>query len=163
MPSYPKVAENRVGIDGKWDLGVGLWVEGSWIGKNKNLGKYTNNETVNIGTDYTFGLGNGLNIIIEHLITSYDETAFSFSNVVSFTGLSASYPIGLFNNISAIVFYNWGNNSVYNFINWRRQLDKFSLYLMAYWNPDNYIMPQFGGTEALFAGKGIQIMLAFNH
>jgi hypothetical protein len=163
MPSYPKVGENRVGIDGKWDLGVGLWVEGSWIGKNKNLGKYTNNETVNIGTDYTFGLGNGLNIIIEHLITSYDETAFSFSNVVSFTGLSASYPIGLFNNISAIVFYNWGNNSVYNFINWRRQLDKFSLYLMAYWNPDNYIMPQFGGTEALFAGKGIQIMLAFNH
>ena len=103
------------------------------------------------------------NIIVEQLISSYDEKAFSFSNVLSFTGLSASYPVGLFNNISAIVFYDWGNNSLYNFINWRRQLDKFSLYLMAYWNPENYRMPQFGTKEVLFAGKGIQIMLAINH
>jgi hypothetical protein len=163
ITAYPKIAENRVGIDGKWDLGIGLWFEGSWTGKGKNLGKYTNNEIVNIGADYTFGLGNGINIIVEQLISSYDEKAFSFSNVLSFTGLSASYPVGLFNNISAIVFYDWGNNSLYNFINWRRQLDKFSLYLMAYWNPENYRMPQFGTKEVLFAGKGIQIMLAINH
>ena len=163
LPAFPKVAENRIGIDGKWDLGIGLWFEGSWTTKNKNLGKYTNNEIVNIGTDYTFGLGNGLNIIVEQLIMSYDEKAFSFSNVLSFTGLSASYPVGLFNNVSAIVFYDCGNNSLYNFINWRRTLDKLSLYLMAYWNPENYRMPQPGSKDVLFAGKGIQIMIALNH
>lgn len=27
------VGENRVGIDGKWDLGVGLWFEAVWMGK----------------------------------------------------------------------------------------------------------------------------------
>jgi hypothetical protein len=163
FPAFPKVTENRVGIDGKWDLGIGLWFEGSWTGKGKNLGKYTNNEIVNIGTDYTFGLGNGLNIIVEQLMTSYDEKAFSFSNVLSFTCLSASYPVGLFNNISAIVFYEWENNSLYNFINWRLQLDKISLYLMAYWNPEKYNIPVQGSGQNIFAGKGIQILLAFNH
>jgi hypothetical protein len=163
MPAYPEITENRVGIDGKWDLGVGLWFEGSWTGKKKNLGKYTNNEIVNIGTDYTFGLGNGLNIIVEQLLTSYDEKAFSFSNIISFTGVSASYPVGLFNSISAIVFYDWSSNSLYNFFNWRRQLDKFSLYLMAYWNPEKNNIPVQGIGQDLFAGKGIQIMLVLNH
>ena len=163
LPAFPKVAENRIGIDGKWDLGIGLWFEGSWTGKCKNLGKYTNNELVNIGTDYTFSIGNGLNITLEQLIASYDEKAFSFSHLSSFTGLSASYPVGLFSNISAIVFYDWSGSSLYNFINWRRQLDKFSFYLMAYWNPEKYLLPQFGTKELILAGKGVQIMLVFNH
>ena len=36
---FEDIGENRYGIDGKWDLGVGLWVEGSYIKKNKDLGR----------------------------------------------------------------------------------------------------------------------------
>jgi hypothetical protein len=163
LPPFPKVAENRIGIDGKWDVGIGLWFEGSWTGATRDLDKYTNIELINIGTDYTFSIGNGLNMSVEQLIASYDEKAFSFSDPAFFTGLSASYPVGLFSNLSGMFFYDWGNNSLYNFFSWRRQLDKFSLYLMVYWNPEKYMLPNFGTKELIFAGKGIQIMLVFNH
>jgi hypothetical protein len=163
IPAFPKVPENRIGIDGKWDLGIGLWFESSWTHKSKDLDQYTNTELVNIGSDYTFAIGNGLNLTVEQLLAAYDEKAFSFSNAASFTGLSLSYPIGTFSNLSGIFFYGWGTNSIYNFINWRRQLDRFSLYLMAYWNPEKYTMPQFGNNASFYSGKGIQIMLTFNH
>ncbi len=61
---YP---EDRLGIDGKWDLGVGVWFEA--VAKHNNI---TNTwiptwETyINLGMDYTFGLGNGLNVITEY-------------------------------------------------------------------------------------------------
>lgn len=163
IPAFPKVPENRIGIDGKWDLGIGLWFEGSWTGKGKDLGKYTNSELVNIGSDYTFGIGNGLNLVVEQLIVAYDEKAFSFSNAASFTGLSLSYPAGTFDYISGILFYDWASNSIYNFINWRHQLDRISVYLMAYWNPEKYALPQLGSNSTLFAGKGIQIMFTYNY
>ncbi len=31
IPVYEKVPENRIGLDGKIDLAVGLWLEGTWI------------------------------------------------------------------------------------------------------------------------------------
>lgn len=163
IPSYARVSENRFGIDGKWDLGVGLWFEGSWINKSKNLGMYTNQEILNCGTDYTFGIGNGLNVVFEHLLVSYDEKAFKFSNTVSFSGTSLSYPLGMIDNVSAIIYYDWTNNNSYNFLNWKRQYNKISFYLMAYWNPKNYNLPQQSGSGNLFAGRGIQIMLVYNH
>lgn len=30
-----KIPENRIGLDGKWDLGIGLWFEGVYIHKEK--------------------------------------------------------------------------------------------------------------------------------
>jgi hypothetical protein len=163
IPSYARVAENRVGIDGKWDWLVGFWIEGSWIGKNQNTGIFTHEEMVNFGADYTFGIGNGLNMVVEQLFFSYDENAFAFSDLYSFTGSSLSYPLGMFDNISAIVYYDWKNNDLYNFVNWKRQFNKFFLYLMAFWNPVEYKMPQQAESGELLAGKGIQIMLVYNH
>jgi hypothetical protein len=40
-PSYADVAENRVALDGKWDLGLGLWFEGASINKSKDIGVLT--------------------------------------------------------------------------------------------------------------------------
>jgi hypothetical protein len=34
---------------------------------------------------------------------------------------------------------------------------------MAYWNPDVYKIPTQNNEQTLFAGKGIQLMLVFNH
>jgi len=158
-----KTGENRVGIGGKWDLGIGLWFEGTWIGKNDDWGILKNQEMLTIGADYTFGLGNGLNTVIEHLFFSYDQKAFDFENTFSFTGTTISYPAGISDNISAIVFYDWASRNFYNFFNWKHQYRKFSLYLMAYWNPDDFSMPQQQDSGEIFAGRGIQIMFVLNH
>jgi hypothetical protein len=161
--AYSEAPENRVGLDGKLNLGFGLWFEGSWIGNTMDLGKYTNQEIFNIGADNTFRIGNGLNVVIEQLFASYDETAFSFSNKVMFTGSSISYPVGIFDNLSGIIYYDWTNSSLYNFVNWKRQFDKITFYLMAYWNPEVYLIPLRSGDTNFYAGKGIQVMFVYNH
>jgi len=160
---FSEVPENRLGFDIKLDLIVGLWLEGSWVKRNKDLGMFTNQEILNAGTDYTFGVGNGLNVIFEQLLAAYDDKPFNFQNTSSFSLLSLSYPIGLFDNISGIVYYDWKNKNSYNFINWQKQFNKISLYLMAYWNPENYVIPTQDSDQNLFAGRGIQIMLVLNH
>jgi hypothetical protein len=161
--AYEHMPENRIGIDGKWDLGIGLWVEGSWITKSKDLGSFTNQEILNGGMDYTFGIGNGLNVTFEQLVVSYDRKPFEFSNTIVFSGMSVSYPIGIADNIGIIIFYDWENSALYNFINWHKQFDKLGIYLMAFWNPENYKMPLQEDAANLFAGKGIQVMVVWNH
>ncbi|MEX2231468.1 MAG: hypothetical protein WD824_04875 [Cyclobacteriaceae bacterium] len=163
VPGFPDIKENRIAIDGKWDVGVGLWFEGAWIKKNKDVGILTNQLVLNGGTDYTFNVGNGLNVIFEQLLISYDRSPFDLSEPLFFSALSLSYPIGLFDNLSAMLYYNWANHDSYNLVNWKKQIGKFDLYFLAYWNPDHYSLPQQQDAGNLFSGKGIQIMAVFNH
>ena len=161
--SYGEIPENRIGFDARFDLAIGCWIEGSWIHKGEDLGPLTNQEIINLGADYTLGLGNGLYIVYEHLLASADPKPFEFSNTLQFSLLSLSYPIGLFDNLSAILYYDWTNENVYSFLNWQRQFDNLTLYLMGYWNPRDYYIPSQGTDQTLFAGRGIQVMLVFNH
>lgn len=163
LPAYARAPENRIGIDGRWDLGVGIWFEGSWIRNSRDLGEFKNGKFFNIGMDNTIGIGNGIHIIVEQLQVSYSEKPAEWTNGLSFTGLSLSYPVGLLNNLSAIVYYDWTHSSLYNFIYWQLQFDKITLYFMGYWNPAKYNIPLNTGTENLYAGKGIQFMFVFNH
>lgn len=162
-PSYCNVSENKFGLDFKLDLVVGLWFEGSWVNKNTDLGFMKNQEILNAGIDYTFGVGNGLNVIFEQLVTSLDEKPFGFKEDMWFSIMSASYPVTIFDNISGIVYYDWKNHNAYNFVNWQRQFKNIILYCIGYWNPEQYNIPAQGSGQNLFAGKGIQVMLVFNH
>jgi hypothetical protein len=163
VPSFSKIPEDRLGFDIKLDLIAGIWLEGTWVHKDKDLGILTNQEILNIGADYTFGAGNGLYVIFEQLIASNDKKPFEFENTTSFSLLSVSYPLSLFDNISGIVYYDWKNSNSYNFLNWQRQFNNVTLYFIGYWNPDRYNIPTQGEGQNLFAGKGIQLMLVWNH
>jgi len=160
---FEKIPEHRIGFDAKFDWVVGCWMEASWKNMGENLGMFTNQEILNLGVDYTFGLGNGLTVIYEQLLASYDEKAFSFDEPVAFSLMSVSYPVGLFDNLSLIVYFDWRNNAAYNFINWQKQFNKITLYMMGHVNPKNYYIPTQRATENLFAGTGIQLMFVFNH
>ena len=161
--SLNKVPENRFGLDAKFDVVVGVWLEASWSNYNDDLGSYSNQEIVNLGVDYTFGLGNGLTVVLEQLVASFDEKPFAFSNTLTFSLLNVSYPIGMFDYLNAIVYYDWTNNRIYNFLNWQKQFNRFTFYLMGYINPKEYQIPTQGTDEILYAGSGIQVMLVFNH
>jgi hypothetical protein len=163
IPAYSKIPENRIGFDIRLDLIAGIWFEGSWINKRKDIGIFTNQEILNLGLDYTFGIGNGLYAIFEQLLVSNDKDAFRFENPATFSLFSLSYPIGLFDNISGIIYYDWKNENIYSFINWQKQFNIITIYFMGFWNPDRYYLPAQGGDQNLFAGKGIQIMLVLNH
>ncbi len=163
ITSYEKIPENRFGFDAKWDLIAGLWVEGSYTNKSKDMGMLTNQLALNAGSDYTFAIGNGIYVAWEQLLAAYDKKPFSFSNSTSFSLLTVSYPVGIFDKVSTIIYYNWTGDAVYSFLSWQRQFDKIILYIMGYWNPESFQLPAQTGSQNLFAGKGIQIMLVLNH
>jgi hypothetical protein len=160
---YSDVRENRIGFDIKLDLVAGFWLEGSWVAKDKDLGFYTNQEILNAGIDYTFGLGNGLYVVYEQLLAASDEEAFKFQNTTSFSLFSLSYPLSLFDNLGGIVYYDWKTDDFYSFLNWQKQFNNITLYLIGFWNPEKYNIPSLVSGQALFAGRGIQLMLVLNH
>lgn len=163
IPGYEDIPENRYGFDIKMDMEIGVWLEGAWINKRQNIGPFSNQEILNLGVDYTFGIGNGLHGIFEQLLFSYDREPFAFENKTHFSAVSAAYPVSIFDNISAIIYYDWTNKNFYSFANWQRQFNKFSFYVMAFWNPDTFQLPQQSEGAQMFAGKGFQVMWVFNH
>lgn len=160
--AYARIPENRIGLDGKWDVGVGLWFELSYIHKDKDIGPLTNQTFLELGTDYTFGIGNGLNVIAEHMLLSYDEKAFTYNTTENLSAITASYPLGLFNNVSTVLLYDWRNQGFYSFLNFKRDLKYFTLYILAYINPKNQPGIQRNELVSNYSGKGIQLMLVYN-
>ena len=140
-----------------------MWFEATYSKKSKNIGSLTHQSLLNVGTDYTFGLGNGLNVVAEHLITSFDEKAFKFKETQNTTALSANYPLGFFDTISTMYYYNWDTNDSTIFVNLEHQFEKFSGYVMAYYNPKAQQNIQTNDLITNFSGPGIRLMLVYNH
>jgi len=154
--------ENRFAIDFKLDLGVGLWGEAVYIYQDQDyIDPYRT--MITIGSDYTFNLGNGLNLIAEHLYFGTSDEFFGKYNGVSLTGLSLNYPLSVISNINVILYYDWVNNDFYRFINLGLSFDRFSYYFMGFWNPDNFRIYNFEGGPNLYNGAGFQLMIVFNH
>jgi hypothetical protein len=158
-----KIPEHRIGIDTRWDLLAGCWFEASWTFKERDLDEFTNQEILNAGMDYTFNLGSGLYMVLEHIYFSYDTRPFDFDNTLSFSVMSLSYPFGIFDNLSSIVYYDWKNIQIYNILNWQRQYDTFTFHLLGFWNPETNQLHSQRGAQNMYSGKGIQFMLVFNH
>lgn len=163
LPGYALIPENRIGVDVKWDKFIGFWIEGVWVNKQKNVEMFTNSEMFTAGMDYTFAIGNGLTMMLEHMFLSYSEEAFSFDNNYNFTGLSLVYPIGMFDRINVMPYYDWLNESAYLFFYWQKEFNNLSLYLMGYINPEKNNIPMMAGSENLFGGTGVQFMFVYNH
>ena len=158
-----RIPENRLGFDAKFDMVIGWWVEASWSVFEGMGDDHNNQEIINLGADYTFGIGNGLTVTYEHLLAVTGRRPFEFGNVITFSLLNLSYPVSMFDNLGAIIYYDWKNQRAYNFLTWKRDFRKLSLYLMAYLNPKDYNIPTQSYGEMLYAGSGIQLMLVFNH
>lgn len=159
-----KSQENRVGFDARWDFLVGVYLEGVWVNQDASVGNFKNQEFLTLGVDYTFGVGAGLYTVLEHMIVAIDEKAFEFDNAINMTALQMSYPVGMFDNLGAILYYDWLSNDMYTFVNWFRQYDQMTFYLMAYVNPEKGLvsLPGMGTSQNLMSGQGVQAMVIYN-
>jgi hypothetical protein len=158
-----KISENRIGLDGKWDVEVGLWFESALVHQDIDLLPLKYRRLMNIGLDYTFGVGNGLHAMVEHFLFEISEEAFGEGEGFEFSALSLNYPLGLIDNLTAMIYYDWENKDWYRFINWQRMYDRWSFYLIGFWNPDQFQIYQNQTENNLFAGKGLQLMIVLNH
>jgi len=156
------IPEDRYALDGKWDLGIGLWFEATLIHQRTDLFPFTWQQAVNIGLDYTFGLGNGLHALTESFFYSSSEKALGPGEGLSFSALSLGYPLGLLDSLSFIIYYDWDNKDLYSFLNWRRTYDRWTINVIGFWNPARFQIYQNLPENTLYAGKGFQIMLVFN-
>ncbi len=155
--------ENRIGFDLKLDLAVGLWAEVALSKQDFSYTPLDYKSLVNAGMDYTFGLGNGLNMMVEGFGYLQGRTAFAKDEALAFGLLSASYPLNIIHNLSAMLFYDFSNKNLYRFINWSVAYDKWSFYLMGFWNPETYSLYNVDPRTSLYGGWGFQLMAVFNH
>jgi hypothetical protein len=163
IPSLAKIPENRVAIDGKWDVEIGLWFEASHIHKSGDVGFLTEQTLLNLGADYTFGIGNGLNVSAEHLLIAFDEKAFEFAAKRHLTAVNMSYPLGLFDTLSTVMYQDWSTDNVTFFMNFEHQFRNLTGYVMAYYNPETQLGIQENELVNNNTGPGIRLMLVYNH
>lgn len=155
--------ENRIALDTRLDLVVGLWMEASLMHQDLD---FTGNEfttMLNMGSDYTFNLGNGLHAMGEgfaymkgkHLLGAQTEHYYGL--------LSLSYPISIIHELSTMVFYDFTEQNLYRFVNWSMTYDRWGFYIIGFWNPESYALYNFETEYRLYAGWGFQLMAVFNH
>jgi len=155
--------ENRFGVDGKWDVGVGVWFEGTLIQQDAEAIPFPYIRSVNIGADYTFGLRNGLHFLAEHFFIQAATKPFGSGEGYTFSAVSLNYPFGLLDNATAMLYYDWKSHDWYRFMSWQRMYDRWSIYTIAFWNPDYFQIYQNVTGTNIFAGKGFQCMIVINH
>ncbi|MEL6865538.1 MAG: hypothetical protein AAFP19_14015 [Bacteroidota bacterium] len=163
VPAFKKIPENRFGLDGKWDLTIGLWFEVSYVHKSRNLGELTNQTLVTTGVDYTFGIGNGLSVMTEHLFGSFDAQKFTSGTRINVSAFSLSYPLGLWDFLSAFGYFNWTMEDWAFFLNYEHQFKKITGYVMAFYNPTTQLGIQQNSLVNNFAGPGLRLMVVYNH
>lgn len=158
-----QAAENRIALDAKVDLVLGLWTEISLTHQDLSYTDQKYKSMINVGADYTFNLGNGLNLMAEGFGYLQGEGPFANEEGLAFGLLSASYPINIIHNLSAMLFYDFTNQDFYRFINWSIAYDKWSFYVMGFWNPASYNLYNVDPRTSLYGGWGFQLMAVFNH
>jgi hypothetical protein len=158
--AYP---EDKVGIDGKWDLGVGLAAEYTVRHNKVKDPMIPEWETyLSLGLDYTVPLGNGLNFNAEYFRHSARAEFYGTGDSDNFAAIALNYPIGIINSLTGIVYYNWDKKEWYRMVSLQWKYDFWSFYLLAFWNPERFSLYGNDGERNLFAGKGIQVMAVVN-
>jgi hypothetical protein len=154
--------ENRIALDGSWDLGVGLWFE-SLLQHNdvQNLAPWSNLTTY--GVDYTFDWGNGLHLLSELLVAhSGFDFAGSSDNVSQshYTAFMADYPLTIFDSLSLLMLLD-DENSSFVMLDWGHLTDYWSLHLQGFLS-DNVSSAALALNENT-PDNGVRILAIYNH
>jgi len=163
LPSENGVPENRYGLDGKWDIGVGIWFEAVLLHQNLSISPLQYQKLFTAGLDYTFSFGNGLHVLWEHFIFETSDRIFGSQEKRSFSALLFNYPLSLLDTVTGMFYHDRKSSGWYRFINFQHTLDQWSFYLIGFWNPEKFQIYQNLTEGNLFAGKGIQFMAVFNY
>ena len=145
--------EDRIALDGFWDVGIGLWFEA--VAGRIKVDSDTDlwGEQMTIGADYT--LDSGIHILGEHFVMAvgdgWDETARGRST----SALSADYGISIMDSINSIVTYDWVKDETQGFIGWQRTYDDWRINLLGFSGPEV--------ESGKFSGDGVELVLTYNH
>ncbi len=157
------VDENRFALDGKWNVKIGLWFEGSMIRRDTDIALMKYQRLWTVGADYTLGIGNGLYVMTEFFNSENSDEIFGSGEGIQFSGSSVNYPVGLVDQVSGIYYYDFTNRGNYLMFNWQRTYDNWLLYIIGFFNPEAVRLNQTQPGGNTFSGNGFQIVVVFNH
>ncbi|MDR1453883.1 MAG: hypothetical protein LBJ25_07935 [Candidatus Margulisbacteria bacterium] len=152
-------SERRLGLDGKWDIGIGVWFEAAYaavdLGQQDDqiLQALEKQYHSTIGADYTFDLGNGLHVLLEKYNLDTDIYRAGRGRNTQACGALVDYPVGLYDTVSIIQYYAEKNDSLS--LRWQRTYDELVLQFLAKLTPDY--------TEKNKTTGAIQALLSYNY
>lgn len=155
--------EDRFGLDGKWDVGPGVWFEAVMTRQAATIPLPEYQRQWTLGADYVIRVGNGLTAAFEYLRIESAGRLFGDGSRAGFSALSLSYPAGLLDRLSGILYYDWKNEQWYRILSWQRTYDDWTAVLQGFWNPEVVRLYRTESTENPFAGIGIRMLIVFNH
>ena len=144
--------EQKLAFDGRWDYIIGSWFEAVAI-HNENM----NMAMLTLGSDYTFGIGNGLYVVNEHLMTHSDFNGSTKIEIPQVSSIMVVYPFSLFDNFNSITYYSWETKELSQFIGWQRTYDNFIFNLNLFHFPKN------NSSIQNMSGYGIEFKIIYNH
>ena len=163
-----KFRENRFALDGRWDVGVGLWFEAVFQEQRHDRIPFPWTRFLTVGADYTIGAGNGFYIVAEHLVVQMTEETFGRAEEdANVTAWMASYPLGILDTISAVGIYSWDGDRFTDqysqYVSFRRTWDNWVLDISVFHYPGTSTLHDLVGAGYAAAGTGGQVLLIFNH
>jgi hypothetical protein len=161
--NVPEFRENRYALDGRWDVGVGLWFEGLFQEQNTDFIPYKWTKRVSFGTDYTFNVGSGLYFLLEHMSTTMSGKMMEWNQDYNISAFQMSYSLGILDSISAIGYYSWEQDKYYQHLNWMRTYDNFIINVSLHYYPETSFNNTGLTQGTITGGRGIQVMVIFNH
>ncbi len=150
--------EARIALDGRYDIFVGVWFEAS-VQYQDIASPFHYTEMVTLGADYTFGLGNGLYVLGEHMMNRFGNEFIRAEQDAQLSAIMVSYPLGIFDSVSGMLFYSWEIDDWIQYVNWQRSYDRIVLNLSLFNFPHIPIALGTAGT----GGYGLKFMLLYNH
>jgi hypothetical protein len=149
--------ETKIGLDGKWDLGPGLWFEDSYTVTSLESPFKGGWNLLTVGTDLTPEGLDGLSFTVEHLLSTNFSTENDYSLTTNLTALSVTWPISMINRLSGIALYSWENNFWFRYLTLSADYDRSSFYLIGFWNSSIPTVQLPIGTGT-FSRYGLQLM-----
>jgi len=156
LDSHLNYNEERLAVDGYFDIGIGLWFETSLSLKN-----FDSRFMSTLGADYTFGIGNGLNVVAEYMPIYYYRDNHITKPEDQLCAISLSYPLNIMDQLMYLTYYSESMDKIFHYVQFQRTYDKISFNIALFYYPDiGYDV--FTGRETNITGLGAQVMAIYN-
>lgn len=157
LGTYSRFRETKIGLDGKWDIGPGLWFEDSFTATSQASPFKSGWNFLTVGADLTPEFLDGVSFTFEHMLNNTYSTDAQMSSSANFSALSATWPINMINRLSGIVLYSWEGDAWFRYLTWSADFDRTSVHLIGFWNPNLTATPMSIGSGS-FARYGVQFL-----
>ena len=124
---------------------------------------YNNGFFCTTGIDYTFSIGNGVGINIEHMFFSYNSEIRILKNLYNVISCMVTYPLSFFNRLSLLTLYSYETKNLLALLNYKYDFSKFSLYVIPFYSLESENKFSAQNLIQLIKGPGLMMIFQFNY